>query len=142
MCDPDAPRSFLVCYDGSAESLHALQHACDLSKPQDKLSIMHVSSTALPQEKQDELKAAAEKELESAGQSFGGGKEYYFEVNDHPGQWLSTQCRLLSIDYCIIGCRGLSGLKKTVLGSVSESVVHHAPCPVLIVRGTCNPATV
>lgn len=37
-------------------------------------------------------------------------------------------------DLIIIGSRGLSGAKRFLLGSVSNSVSHHAPCPVLIVR--------
>ncbi|MBS7649869.1 MAG: universal stress protein [Candidatus Bathyarchaeia archaeon] len=37
-------------------------------------------------------------------------------------------------DLIIIGSRGLSGVKRFLLGSVSNRVSHHAPCPVLIVR--------
>ena len=34
----------------------------------------------------------------------------------------------------VVGSRGRSELKSVVLGSVSESCVHHAHCPVLVVR--------
>ena len=37
-------------------------------------------------------------------------------------------------DLIVIGSRGLSAAKRFLLGSVSNSVSHHAPCPVLIVR--------
>ncbi|HET7615575.1 MAG TPA: universal stress protein [Bacillales bacterium] len=37
-------------------------------------------------------------------------------------------------DLIVIGSRGLSGLKKLVLGSVSEKVVGKAHCPVLVVK--------
>lgn len=37
-------------------------------------------------------------------------------------------------DLLVVGARGLGALARLVLGSVSEHVVHHAPCPVLIVR--------
>jgi nucleotide-binding universal stress UspA family protein len=32
----------------------------------------------------------------------------------------------------VVGSRGLSAAKRVILGSVSESLVHHAPCPVLV----------
>jgi nucleotide-binding universal stress UspA family protein len=34
----------------------------------------------------------------------------------------------------VVGARGLGALKRTALGSVSESVLRHARCPVLVVR--------
>ena len=35
----------------------------------------------------------------------------------------------------VVGRRGLSGVKRLLMGSVSEGVVHHARCPVLVVCG-------
>ncbi|MDT7041153.1 universal stress protein [Candidatus Nitronereus thalassa] len=37
-------------------------------------------------------------------------------------------------DLVVIGSRGLTGVKRTLLGSVSSRVVRHAPCSVLVVR--------
>ncbi len=36
----------------------------------------------------------------------------------------------------VVGDRGHSGFKAAVLGSVSTNVTQHAPCPVVVVRGT------
>jgi nucleotide-binding universal stress UspA family protein len=38
-------------------------------------------------------------------------------------------------DLIVVGARGLSAVKGWLLGSVSTAVVHHAPCPVLVVKG-------
>jgi nucleotide-binding universal stress UspA family protein len=37
-------------------------------------------------------------------------------------------------DLIIVGNRGLGGFKKLLLGSVSDGVVSHAHCPVLVIR--------
>jgi nucleotide-binding universal stress UspA family protein len=39
-----------------------------------------------------------------------------------------------SFDLLVIGTHGRTGLKRVLLGSVSEQVVRHASCPVLVVR--------
>ena len=37
-------------------------------------------------------------------------------------------------DLVVVGSRGLGGIRRALLGSVSDSVVRHAHCPVLVVR--------
>ncbi|MGV8107666.1 MAG: universal stress protein [Nitrososphaerota archaeon] len=34
----------------------------------------------------------------------------------------------------IMGSRGMGKFKELVLGSVSNKVLHHSPCPVMIIR--------
>ena len=34
----------------------------------------------------------------------------------------------------IMGTRGMGTVRRTLLGSVSDYVIHHATCPVLVVR--------
>jgi len=34
----------------------------------------------------------------------------------------------------VVGSRGLGGIRRVLIGSVSDSVVRHAPCPVMVVR--------
>ena len=38
-------------------------------------------------------------------------------------------------DVLVAGSRGHSGVASLLLGSVSQHCAHHAPCPVVIVRG-------
>jgi len=42
------------------------------------------------------------------------------------------------IDLIVINTRGNTGLKHALLGSTTERVVRHAPCPVLVIRERCH----
>jgi universal stress protein A len=40
----------------------------------------------------------------------------------------------LEADLIVMGCRGRRGIRRAVEGSISDAVIRHAPCPVLVVR--------
>ncbi|MEO0350033.1 MAG: universal stress protein, partial [Cyanobacteria bacterium P01_A01_bin.15] len=42
-------------------------------------------------------------------------------------------------DLIMMGRRGRSGFSELLLGSVSNYVMHHAPCSVLTVQGVLQP---
>ena len=52
----------------------------------------------------------------------------------HPGTEIVRLSEKEGCDLIVMGSRGLSDVRAFLLGSVSEYVVHHAHCPVLIVR--------
>lgn len=52
----------------------------------------------------------------------------------NPGRAICTLARTWEADLLVTGRRGHSGLSEWVLGSVSNYVLHHAPCSVLTVQ--------
>jgi nucleotide-binding universal stress UspA family protein len=55
------------------------------------------------------------------------------EMGD-PAAMICTVARDLGVDVVVIGSHGKGFLARVVLGSVSEHVARHAPCPVLVVH--------
>ena len=45
----------------------------------------------------------------------------------------------IGVDLIMVGSRGLGPVRRLLVGSVSEGIVHHAKCPVLMVRGEAWP---
>jgi nucleotide-binding universal stress UspA family protein len=45
----------------------------------------------------------------------------------------------LEVGLVVVGSRGLGRIRRTLAGSVSESVFRHARCPVMVVRAKDNP---
>ena len=52
----------------------------------------------------------------------------------HPAREIVEHARAVDADLIVIGSRGLSEIAGLLLGSVSESVLRLAPCPVTVVR--------
>lgn len=53
-------------------------------------------------------------------------------LEGHPAQLLVAAAE--GADLVVVGCRGHGGFAGLLLGSVSQHVAAHAPCPVLVVR--------
>lgn len=53
-----------------------------------------------------------------------------------PGQGLCQVAQQWHADLIVLGRRGRKGLAEALLGSVSNYVLHHAPCAVLVIQSS------
>ncbi len=145
--------SVLVALDGSEGSLQALTFLASLPLPRELrvrlLSVMEPLGlpSSAPRLKRAQLKAVLAKlyqewrtEVEAMlGQAAAGleGKVDALEGSVSMGQAaeeINAAAREHGVDLIVVGARGLGGLKRLFLGSVSEKVLRYAQCPVLIVK--------
>ena len=56
-----------------------------------------------------------------------------------PGSSIAAAAEAEQADLVVVGTRGRSGAERMLLGSVSDHVVRHAECPVLVVRPPRRP---
>jgi nucleotide-binding universal stress UspA family protein len=69
--------------------------------------------------------------LEDSGATVAAAR---LETDERPDRAIVRLGEELSADLIVVGSRGLGGVRRALMGSVSDSVVHHAHCPVLVVR--------
>ena len=63
-----------------------------------------------------------------------GVKVEFHSSMGEPANALLELAELVKADLVVVGNRGMSGMKRFVLGSVPNKVSHHCPCSVLIVN--------
>ena len=150
----------LVPLDGSDHSVQALQTAIQIAKKFDgKLTLFHAYSitvtpivvpepttltpSGVPIVTPAEVSKMAEAARELGQRILDDGKQkaksqsVQVESVLREGNTVQEIIRLAkegNFDLIVMGVRGISKLRELLLGSVSEGVMKHALCPVLIVK--------
>lgn len=132
----------VVGIDSSADSARALRWALEEAALREaKVELVHAYPTpelvALPaivtMPTDDELRAGAEQIVDQALEEVGGPGEVSVSTTVRPGGSARVLCEVAEgADLLVVGARGLGGFRGLLLGSVSQQVVAHSPCPVLI----------
>lgn len=53
---------------------------------------------------------------------------------EKPGEFIVNVAAREKANYVVMGTRGLGKIRRTIMGSVSDYVVHHSICPVIVSR--------
>jgi len=132
----------VVGIDSSADSARALRWALEEAVLRDaEVELVHAYPTpelvALPalvtMPTDDELHLGAKAIVEQTLAEVGGPGEVPVRTTLRPGGSARVLCEVAEgADLLVVGARGLGGFRGLLLGSVSQQVVAHAPCPVLI----------
>lgn len=135
----------VVASDGSEGALAALRWAADEAERWDAdVVAVHaweftplVVATEAPIDLA-ELRQGADTALDDQVRAAFGDREDRVVrkvVEDLPASAILDAAKESDADLIVIGSRGRGGLKGMLLGSVSQKVVHHAGCPVVVIPG-------
>jgi nucleotide-binding universal stress UspA family protein len=148
------PAKILLATDGSEDAQLALSTAVDLANSTN--SELHVVTVApgIPdpvyqiheaslryetyeealQAVRAEAQRVLDEQVEKIEEAGGTGAQAHLRMGERRDQAIVHLADEIGAGLIVMGSRGLGGLRRALMGSVSDSVVRHAHCPVLIVR--------
>ena len=147
------PTKILLSTDGSKEAQLAFASAADLSKKTgSELHVVYVGHMPLVSYESpgattldpdllgrmqegaaQEARKKLDEQLQRVGQTGGEIAEVHARIG-RPDAEIVGLADELGAGLIVLGSRGLGPLRRALMGSVSDSVVRHAHCPVLVVR--------
>jgi len=148
----------LVPMDGSEQSLKALDVAVEIAaKFGGKLTLIHAYSVAgatgylpepsatvgVPVMSASDISKLAESAREAGKKILDEGKKrikasgvdvHTLLEEGHAVHEIVRAAKEGKFELIVMGVRGLSHIRELLLGGVSDAIMHHAVCPVLIVK--------
>jgi nucleotide-binding universal stress UspA family protein len=140
------PTPILLATDGSADAVHATTAAVDIAKRSgSELHLIHVwyevhthrARAYVKRELQRQGREILDQEVRRIGEM--GGTVTRAHLRE--GRTFEQVIKLgdeLDAGLLLVGSHGYRGLRRMLMGSQSEDIVHHAERPVLVVRGGEN----
>ena len=145
----DFPTRILLATDGSEEAELAASRAVELTQStESELHVVYVGLVpsflmsdpgtvgyhrVLLEEIEDEARELLRKlswRVKVAGGTVAGAHLRMGEVDLE----IVGLAKKLEAGLIVMGCRGHRGIRRAIEGSISDAVIRHAPCPVLVVR--------
>ena len=146
------PTKILLATDASEDAVRAAQMASDIANNSgSELHVLHVGNMKdfhiAPGAEQTfaprtgtyaEIREKAEKTLEEAvrqvEEAGGTVAQAHLRTGDPDEEILKFCEEQGDFGLIVVGSRGLGPIRRRLMGSVSESIVRHAHCPVLVAR--------
>jgi nucleotide-binding universal stress UspA family protein len=131
----------LLAYDGSDGARRALEIVLELAARTDRVTVVGVAegvpllgyAGTIPSPEQeserDRMLAEAEEALEASGLAV-----VLAQRGGDPATAILDAAEKTGCDLIVMGTRGLGTAERWLIGSVSDKVLHHAHCSVLVAR--------
>jgi nucleotide-binding universal stress UspA family protein len=134
----------ILATDGSPSAADATRRAVELARATDAklivVSVWHAglttySSAALPESKRTAKEQACEaaRAAVEVARTAGLGAESFVLEGDAVER-ICASAADTGASLVVVGSHGFGPVHSLVFGSVSTALLHHAPCPVLVVR--------
>ena len=140
----------LLCTDGSANSIEAIGRALPLLAPPDRTILVTVespvdadnttgtgfsgrrSSPELDAQIETSGDRHAKENLDATADALGLDDPEMMCVVGAPGEAICDLAASLPAAAIVIGNSGRGGLRRAVMGSTSDHIIRHSPCPVVV----------
>ncbi len=140
----------LLCTDGSDVAIEALRHSLPILAPADRTIVLAVESPAdadltagtgfagrASDDLSDQIETTGDRAAKQVLDRTVATLELDADVEimaivGKPGPAICQLATELDATAIVIGSSGRSGLRRAMIGSTSDHVVRHAPCPVVV----------
>lgn len=142
----------LLCTDGSELAIEAIRRSLPVLAAPERIVVVSVASAIDPtlvtgtgfaggvmsyDEKHDLLaaqQAAAQEAIDETVGALGIEGAESLVVLGEAGHEICATAASLPASVVVLGTHGRGGIKRAIMGSTSDHVVRHCPCPVMVTR--------